>query len=107
MAVDELEEVRRARTTSGTIHHTSQEQKEETIPDGRKNMMRREKPGWRRGKLEEVRRAHTTSGTLHHEPQEEKETIPEGRNIIPKEKICLKVPDPQELQAEPGYSQNL
>ena len=94
---DELEEVRRARTTSGTIHHTSQEQKEETIPDGRKNMTRREKPGWRRGKLEEVRRARTTSGTLHHKPQEEKETIPEGRNIIPKEKICLKVPDKAEI----------
>ena len=33
---DELEEVRRARTTSGTIHLASQEQKKETIPEGRK-----------------------------------------------------------------------
>ena len=37
---DELEEVRRARTTSGTVHHTSQEQKKETIPDGRKTLTR-------------------------------------------------------------------
>ena len=39
-----------------------------------------------------MRRACTTSGTSHHhKPQEKKETIPEGRNVIPKETICLNV----------------
>ena len=37
-----------------------------------------------------MRHAHTTSGTFHHhKPQEKKETIPERRNVIPKETICL------------------
>ena len=36
--------MRRARTTSGTFHHTSQEQKKETIPDGRKTVKRGEMP---------------------------------------------------------------
>ena len=42
------------------------------------------------GKLEDVRHDRTPSGTYHHhKPQEKKETIPEGRNVIPKETVCL------------------
>ena len=85
---DELEEVRRARTTSGTIHLASQEQKEETIPEGRRIlrparlMMRQQPEGWR-DELEEVRRARTTSGTVHHTSQEQKEeTIPDGKKTV-------------------------
>ena len=59
MKRDEPEEVRRARTTGGTVHQTSQEVKE-TLPDGR-NSGRDQEPktgedrvspdGWNGGKM--------------------------------------------------------
>ena len=82
---DEPEEERRARTTGGTHHHTSQEVKE-PIPEGgktREDLDCQEKEtspdGWKRDEPGAVRRACTTGGTLNHTSQEVKKTIQTGR----------------------------
>ena len=91
-----LEEVRRARTTSGTSDQHKPQEVKENVPEGR-NVRRKPVTAWRRGKLEEVRRARTTSGTSdHHKPQEVKENVPEGRNVRKTTTNHLKVSDIKE-----------
>ena len=76
-----LEEVRQARTTSGTSDHHFPQEEKETVTEGRK-MIKEGRWIGRKGKLEEERRARTTSGTLnHHEPQVVKDNVPKDRNM--------------------------
>ena len=87
-----LEEVRQARTTSGTSDHHFPQEEKETGPEGRKEMKEGKWTGRKRGKLEEVRRARTTSGTFdHHKPQVVKENVPNGGNMEMNRTNCLKV----------------
>jgi hypothetical protein len=86
-----LEEVRQARTTSGTSDHHFPQEEKETGPEGRKGMKEGKWTG-RKGKLEEERRARTTSGTFdHHEPQVVKENVPNDGNMKITTTNCLKV----------------
>ena len=86
-----LEEVRQARTTSGTSDHHFPQEEKETGPEGRKRMKEGRWTG-RKGKLEEERRARTTSGTFdHHKPQVVKENVPNDGNMKITTTNCLKV----------------